>query len=70
MVSLQKCVNRSFSYNSVNAVVGGPDYRSLRRPFAMKAAMRSIVREAFGWRTCRMLSVSIPTLVGQFRSMS
>ena len=42
MVSLQKCVNRSFGCNSVNAVVGGLDYRSLRKPFAMKVAMKSI----------------------------
>ena len=40
-MSLQKCLNRNFGCNSVNAVVGGPNYRSLRKPFAMKAAMES-----------------------------
>jgi hypothetical protein len=68
MVSLQKCVSRSFGCNSVHAVVAGPDYRDQRRLFAMKAATKSIERVAFGWRTCRMLSVTSPILDGQFQS--
>ena len=44
----------------------GPDQRS---PFAMKAATMTVERQAFGWRTYRMLSVTNPTLDGQFQSM-
>ena len=31
-------------------MVGGPDYRYQRRPFAMKAATKAIEQAAFGWR--------------------
>jgi hypothetical protein len=69
-VSLMNCFNRTFGCNSVLAVVAGSVYRDQRKPIAMEAATMTMERQTLrleDWS--RMRSVSIPTLVGQFRSM-
>ena len=62
MMSLQKCLNSSFSCNSVSAVVSGSYYRSLREPFAVKAAMESTEgRPSAGGRADRECVYSYPS---------
>ena len=62
MMSLQKCFNSSFGCNSVSAVVSGSYYRSLREPFAVKAAMESTEgRPSAGGRADRECVYSYPS---------